>query len=301
LPEGEVLIKVAYSSLNHTDAMSASGHRGVTKRYPHTPGIDAAGCVVSDSSGRFRRGDKVVVTGYDLGMNTAGGLAQLIRVPACWLVPLPDTLSLREAMIYGTAGLTAALCMEKLLRMGASPEDGVVAVTGATGGVGSMAIALLAQQGFEVAAITGKLESSEDLARLGAKQVIDRSAFDEMIDRPLVSPQWAHAIDCLGGDYLFGLAKSLAYGGSVAACGLSAASEFKANVYPFVLRGINLLGVDSVELPLPLKIQVWEKLADAYRPPRLSSMASEITLAQVPQHLDQLLNGHAVGRYLVKL
>jgi len=301
LPEEGVLIKVAYSSLNYKDALSASGRHGVTKHYPHTPGIDAAGHVLEDASGAFCVGDEVVVTGYDLGMNTAGGLAQLTRVPANWLVPLPSMLSLREAMIYGTAGLTAALCMEKLLRMGASPSDGVVAVTGATGGVGSMAIALLAQQGFAVAAITGKLEASERLAQIGAKQVIDRSTFDELVGRPLVSCQWAHAIDCLGGDYLFGLAKSLGYGGSVAACGLSAASEFKANVFPFILRGINLLGVDSVELPLEQKIRVWEKLAGVYRPPLLGSMASEISLAQAPLHLDQLLNGHAVGRYLVKL
>jgi len=301
LPSNEVLIRVVYSSLNYKDALSASGRHGVTQSYPHTPGVDAAGLVVRDASGIFCAGDEIVVTGYDLGMNTAGGLAQFICVPAHWVVPLPSTLSLREAMIYGTAGLTAALCMEKLLRMGATPGDGVVAVTGATGGVGSMAIAMLAQQGFDVAAITGKLEASESLAKIGAKQVIDRSTFDELVDRPLVSPQWAHAIDCLGGDYLFGLAKSLAYGGSVAACGLSAASEFKANVFPFVLRGINVLGVDSVELPLEQKIRMWGKLGGVYRPPMLGSMALEITLEQVPQHLDQLLNGHAVGRYLVKL
>ena len=301
LPAGELLIQVVYSSLNYKDALSAIGNRGVTKQYPHTPGVDAAGLVLEDTSGSFLPGDEVLVTGYGLGMDTAGGLAQLIRIPVSWAVRLPEGLSLRESMIYGTAGLTAALCLEKLLCMGAEPADGIVAVTGATGGVGSMAVALLAQQGFDVAAITGKLEASGHLAQLGAKRVIDRSTFDDMVGRPLVSPVWAHAIDCLGGDYLAGLVKSLRYGGSVAACGLSSSSELNANVFPFVLRGINLLGVDSVEPSLADKSKIWEKLATTYRLPLLGLMASEITLEQVPQHLDQLLNGHAVGRYLVAL
>jgi len=301
LPSGEVLVRVAFSSLNYKDALSASGNRGVTKHYPHTPGIDAAGYVVSDETGQFELDAPVIATGYDLGMNTAGGLAEYIRVPAAWLVRLPDGLSLREAMIYGTAGMTAALCVEKLLRMGAKPQDGVVAVTGATGGVGSMAVALLAQRGFEVAAITGKLEASGWLSQLGAKKVIDRSTFEELVDRPLVSEHWAHAVDCLGGDYLFGLAKSLKYGGSVAACGLSSSSDFNANVFPFVLRGINLLGVDSEKVALEHREAIWDQLAGDYRLPLLGLMASEITLAQVPLHLDQLLNGHAVGRYLVRM
>ncbi|NIB43884.1 YhdH/YhfP family quinone oxidoreductase [Pseudomaricurvus alkylphenolicus] len=301
LPDHPLLIKVAYSSLNYKDALSAHGNRGVTRQYPHTPGIDAAGTVISDTSGRFQEGDKVIVTGYDLGMNTAGGLGEYIRIPSEWAIHCPQGLSLREAMIYGTAGLTAALCINKLRTAGAKPDDGDVAVTGATGGVGSMALAMLSKLGFNVAAVTGKLEASESLSKQGASKVIDRGSLDELAAKPMAKPQWAHAVDCLGGDYLFSLVKALQYGGSVAACGLAAASNFKANVFPFILRNVNLLGVDSVELPLAVKQQVWEQLADELKLPQLGSMAQEISLEQVPQYLDQIFNGHALGRYLVKV
>ncbi|MBU3070098.1 YhdH/YhfP family quinone oxidoreductase [Aestuariicella sp. G3-2] len=301
LPEHPLLIKVSYSSLNYKDALSAHGHKGVTRQYPHTPGIDAAGTVVSDSSDTFQPGDKVIVTGYDLGMNTAGGLAEYIRIPATWAVPCPDSMTLRESMIYGTAGLTAALCINKLLQAGAQPEDGDVAVTGATGGVGSLAIAILARLGFSVAALTGKLEAAERLTGLGATKVIDRNSLDELTDKALAKPQWGHAIDCLGGDYLFSLVKSLNYGGSVAACGLASAPDFKGSVIPFILRNVNLLGVDSVELPLEVKAGIWEQLSQDYKVEKLGSMAEEISLEQVPQYLDQIHNGHALGRYLVKM
>ena len=301
LPPGELLVRVHYSSLNYKDALSAHGNRGVTRRYPHTPGIDAAGVVESDSSGTFKIGTRVIVTGYDLGMNTCGGLADYIRVPAGWALACPESLDLREAMIYGTAGLTAALSINKLLRMGAAPDDGDVAVTGATGGVGSLAMAMLSHLGFSVAAITGKLEASEMLSRLGARKVIDRASLDELASKTLAPPQWAHAIDCLGGDYLFTLAKSLQYGGSVAACGLAASPEFKANVFPFILRNVNLLGVDSVELSLADKASAWELLAGEFKPAQLHSIAEEISLAQVPHYLEQMINGQSLGRYLVRL
>ena len=301
LPENSLLIKVHYSSLNYKDALSANGNRGVTRQYPHTPGIDAAGVVVRDNSGKFKEGDKVVVTGYDLGMNTAGGLAEYISVPSEWAIACPENLTLRESMIFGTAGLTAALCINKLQKMGAQPSDGEVVVTGATGGVGTMAVAMLSKLGFTVAAVTGKLESAESLAELGAQKVIDRASLDELASKAMAKPQWAHGVDCLGGDYLFTLVKSLRYGGSVAACGLAAATDFKANVFPFILRNVNLLGVDSVELPLEEKRDVWQLLADKYKPEKLDSMATEITLEQVPHHLECIINGQAQGRYLVKI
>ncbi len=301
LPENETLIKVEYSSLNFKDALSANGNKGVTKEFPHTPGIDAAGTVVSDSSGTFNQGDSVIVTGYDLGMNTSGGLAQYIRVPASWVIASPEGLSSREAMIYGTAGLTAALCVNKLLMAGAKPEDGEVAVTGATGGVGTMAIAMLAKLGYTVAAVTGKLEANDTLTSLGATKVIDRNSLDELAAKPMARPQWAHAIDTLGGDYLFTLVKSMQYGGSVAACGLASGSTFKGNVFPFIIRNVNLLGIDSVELPLAEKRKVWSSLASDLKLANLGGMAEEITLSQTPQFLNQIINGHALGRYLVKL
>ena len=301
LPEGEVLIKVEYSSLNFKDALSANGNRGVTKTYPHTPGIDAAGVVETDSSGRFQAGDSVIVTGYDLGMNTPGGLAGYVRVPAAWVVKSPKSLSSRESMIYGTAGLTAALCINKLLQAGAKPEDGEVAVTGATGGVGTMAIAMLSKLGFKVAAVTGKLEAGDKLSALGATKIIDRNSLDELAAKPMAKPQWAHAVDTLGGDYLFTLVKSLHYGGSVAACGLASAPNFKANVFPFILRNVNLLGVDSVELPIAVKEAAWEQLSRELKLDQLGSMAEEINLDQAPQYLNQIFNGHALGRYLVRL
>lgn len=301
LPAGDVLIRVAYSSLNFKDALSAHGNRGVTRQYPHAPGIDAAGVVESDSSGQFQPGESVLVTGYDLGMNTAGGLAQYIRVPANWVVRLPAGLTARDCMIYGTAGLTAALCVGKLLSMGASPADGGVIVTGATGGVGSIAVALLSKLGFVVSAATGKLDAGERLIALGAQNIIDRDTLIENLKRPMLKPQWAHGVDCLGGEHLFGIVKSLHYGGSVAACGLAAGADFNASVFPFILRGVNLLGVDSVELPLSVKQQMWDRLAGEFALPDLDRLATEISLEQVPSHLAQMVNGHALGRYLVNL
>ncbi|TQV81291.1 acryloyl-CoA reductase [Exilibacterium tricleocarpae] len=301
LPAGELLVEVDYSSLNYKDALSAQGNRGVTRSYPHTPGVDAAGRVLVDSSGSFQPGDPVLVCGYDLGMNTDGGLAQRIRVPSAWACRCPAGLSLREAMIYGTAGFTAALCLEKLQLLGAQPGDGEVAVTGASGGVGSFSIALLHYLGFSVVALTGKLEHSEKLAALGARRVIDRDTLQELVRKPLAKPQWAHAIDSIGGDYLFSVIKSIQYGGSVAACGLAAAAEFAGNVFPFILRNVNLLGVDSVELPRSQKQRVWDKLAGEWKLPGLDTMAEEISLAQTPEYLTRLYNGHAIGRYLVNL
>jgi len=301
LPAGEVLIRVQYSSLNYKDALSASGNRGVTKQYPHTPGIDAAGIVEQSSVSEFAPGDEVIVTGYDLGMNTSGGFAQYIRVPAAWLLKRPQGLSLRESMLLGTAGLTAALCVAKLEQAGLTPDAGSVLVTGATGGVGSIAVALLASLGYQVVAATGKPEQAEYLISLGASQVVSRSSLEQGTDKPLLKPQWVAAVDTVGGDILFNVVKALQYGGSVACCGLTAGVAFNANVLPFILRGVNLLGVDSVELPLVVKASMWDKLSLQWKLGNLESLAHEVTLAQLPAAIEQMLAAKACGRVLVKL
>ncbi len=301
LPHNDLLVEVHYSSLNFKDAMSTMGNKAITRSYPHTPGIDAAGVVLEDASGKFEAGERVLFFGYDLGMNTPGGLAQAIRVPADWAVSCPSELSLKEAMTYGTGGVTAALCIEKLQMMGARPEDGPVAVTGASGGVGSVSIALLTQLGFSVAAITGKLEESEKLCALGARQVLDRNILSELDERLVGKPQWAHAIDTLGGNYLFNLVKSVAPGGGVASCGLAAGTHFQGNVFPFITRGVSLLGVDSMMLPLAQKRHIWQRIATDMKLPNLEDFSEEIALALVPEYLTRMFNGHSIGRYVVNL
>lgn len=302
LPPNPVSIAVSHSSLNYKDALSAFGNRAITREYPHTPGIDAAGTVVADVSGTFSPGQKVLVTGYDLGMNTAGGLAERIAVPAEWVTPLPQGLTLREAMVLGTAGMTAALCVEKLLEAGARPEDGEVLVTGATGGVGSIAVALLAKLGFRVAAVTGKLESAEFLTGLGAWKVLDRETLAPFANKAIAKPLWAWAVDTVGGETLFNVIKCLKYGGGVAACGMASGAQFQANVFPFILRGISLLGVDSVELPLQKKAEVWEKMAGPwYIGEQLQKIAEDISLDQAPEFLARLHRGHGIGRYVVDM
>lgn len=301
LPAGEVLIRVRYSSLNYKDALSAIGNRGVTRRYPHTPGIDAAGVVEQSSAGEFAVGDEVLVTGYDLGMNTPGGFGQYIRVPAAWVIRRPDNLGLREAMVLGTAGLTAALCVEKLEQMGLTPEVGTVLVTGASGGVGSLAVKLLARLGYHVAASTAKLERAEWLHRLGARQILDRATLADGVGKPLLDQQWAGAVDTVGGDILFNVIKSLEYGGSVACCGMTAGTKFEAGVFPFILRGVNLLGVDSVELPLMAKAALWDKLSVQWKLDDLDSLTREVGLEELPDTISQILAGKMVGRVVVDL
>ena len=300
LPDGEVLIRVQYSSLNYKDALSATGNRGVTRTFPHTPGIDAAGVVEHSKVAEFTAGDEVIVTGYDLGMNTYGGMAQYIRVPAAWVIKRPAGLSLRESMILGTAGLTAALCVDKLLRAGLTVDAGPVLVTGATGGVGSIAIVLLKQLGFDVTAVTGKTEQAEFLRQLGAKQVIDREALTVGTDKALLKPQWAGVVDTVGGDILFNAVKSLQYGASAACCGLTAGIDFKASVLPFILRGVNLLGVDSVELPLVNKASMWDKLSLQWKMD-LDNLVKEISLKDVPNAIATMLASQQTGRTLVRI
>ncbi|UNG20725.1 YhdH/YhfP family quinone oxidoreductase [Stutzerimonas zhaodongensis] len=301
LPAGEVLIRVSYSSLNYKDALSASGNRGVTRNFPHTPGIDAAGKVAESSVADFSVGDEVIVTGYDLGMNTAGGFGQFIRVPAAWVIKRPVGLSLREAMALGTAGLTAALCIDKLEQAGLEPTDAPILVTGATGGVGSIAIALLSRLGYKVAAVTGKAEQGDFLRKLGATQVVERSALQAGTEKPLLKEQWAGAVDTVGGDILFNVVKSLQRGASVACCGLTAGTNFQANVLPFILRGVNLLGVDSVEIPLVVKASMWDKLSVQWKLPNLDDLVQEISLEQLPEAIERTLAGQQTGRMLVRL
>ncbi|MEK1908283.1 MAG: YhdH/YhfP family quinone oxidoreductase [Pseudomonas sp.] len=301
LPAGDVLIRVQYSSLNYKDALSASGNRGVTRSYPHTPGIDAAGVVAESAVGEFAVGDEVIVTGYDLGMNTSGGYGQYIRVPAAWVIKRPAGLSLRESMLLGTAGLTAALCIDKLEQAGLTPAAGQVLVTGATGGVGSIAVALLTRLGYSVAASTGKAEQGEFLRQLGAQQIVPRSDLQDGADKAMLKERWGGAVDTVGGDILFNVVKSLRYGASVACCGLTAGIGFKASVMPFILRGVNLLGVDSVELPLVVKASMWDKLSLQWKLGNLDSLAEEVTLEQLPKAIEQILAGKLVGRVLVNL
>lgn len=301
LPAGDVLIEVQYSCLNYKDALSNIGNRGVTRNYPHTPGIDAAGIVRKSDSDRFSSGQQVIATGYDLGMNTAGTFAEMIRVPADWVLPLPEGLSARESMIIGTAGFTAAQCVEKLMHNGLETSDGPVLVTGASGGVGIMAVALLAKLGFAVTASTGKEASHELLKSLGAAEIIDRNALSEANPRPLLKPQWAGAVDVVGGETLSNVVKSLRYGASVACCGLVESPEFPATVFPFILRAANLLGIDSAEAPPEKKIALWKRLASDWKPAGLENIATEISLDQLSESLDTVLRGQALGRFLLRL
>ncbi len=302
LGSGGVLVRVQWSSLNYKDALSATGNKGVTRHFPHTPGIDAVGVVEEAGDGPFSQGDAVICTGYDLGMNTDGGFAEYIRVPAEWLVPLPEGLSARDAMVLGTAGLTAALCVESLLDTGVNPDQGPVLVTGATGGVGSVSVAILSKLGFNVAAVSGKADAVDWLKGLGAAQVISRDEYMENAGKPMLKEQWAGAIDCVGGDALTTALKSVKYGGSVAACGLAGSPDLNMTVFPFILRSVNLLGVDSVELPVEIKQQMWQLLADEWIPRDMAQLeAAEIGLDEVNDWVAKILKGGVRGRVVVRL
>lgn len=301
LPAGELLVKVHYSSLNFKDALSATGRPGVTKQYPHTPGIDAAGEVVECSDGSFAPGDQVVVTGYDLGMNTAGGFGQYIRIPSHWAVRLPEGLTLRESMIIGTAGFTAGLSVWKLVRNGVQAGDGEILVTGATGGVGSMAVALLAKAGYRVVAATGKDSERDYLLSLGAVGVIGRDDVLVGAERPMLKERWAGVVDVVGGEMLAAALKSTRYGGTVTCCGLVGSADLPINVFPFILRGVSLLGIDSAQCPREPRLAVWELLAGQWKPATLETIAAECTLQTLEGKIQAMLVGNLRGRTLVNL
>lgn len=299
LPDGEVLVRVCYSSLNYKDALSATGAKGVTRSYPHTPGIDGAGTVVESASPHWHSGDEVIVTSYDLGMNTDGGFAGYIRVPAEWVLRCPKELTLRQAMICGTAGFTAALCVQALEDRGIRPESGEVLVTGATGGVGSMAVSLLGTRGYRVVAATGKLDAADWLRELGAQEVIPRESLTDNSARPLLNARWAAAVDTVGGDILAATLKAMSYRGAVSCCGMAASAELHTTVFPFILRAVSLLGVDSQNTPRGLRERIWARLAEDWRADRFDAIATEITLNQVSEHIERLLKGQVRGRILL--
>ena len=301
LPEGDVLIRVTHSSLNYKDALSAIGNRGVTRSYPHTPGIDAAGEVAESDAADFKPGDRVLVTGYDLGMNTAGGFGQYIRVPADWVVPIPEDLNAEQSMIYGTAGITAALSVYHLENRGIAPEGGPILVTGATGGVGSLAVSFLAKAGYEVVGVSGKSDAESFLKGLGAASVIGR---DEALDdsgRPLLKAKWAGVVDTVGGDMLATAIKMTKLHGSVTCCGNVASADLPLTVYPFILRGISLLGIDSQNCPMDVRRRLWKKMAGEWRIDGLDRLKQNVPLSELSGHIDEILAGKKKGRTVVEL
>jgi acrylyl-CoA reductase (NADPH) len=301
LPVGEVLINVKYSSLNYKDALSATGNKGVTRKYPHTPGIDAAGVVAESNHESFKAGDEVIVTGYDLGMNTSGGFSEFIRVPAQWVVKLPKNLSLMESMIYGTAGFTAALSVFKMIEAGVKSEDGEILVTGATGGVGSTAVSILNKLGYSVIAGTGKPEAKDMMIKTGAKDIILREELDDKAGKALLRERWAGVIDTVGGNILATAIKCTKYGGAVTACGNVASHEFSSSVYPFILRGVSLLGVDSVQCPMKLRVRLWDLLSSEWKPDNLGLNVEEVSLEGLEEKIDAILGGKITGRILVNI
>ncbi len=301
LPSGELLIRVSWSSLNYKDALSATGNPGVTRNFPHTPGIDAAGTVAACSDGSFNIGQQVLATGYDLGMNTSGGFGQYIRVPSAWAVPLPDGLTLKESMMLGTAGFTAALSVLKLAAGGVMPEQGEILVTGASGGVGSIAVALLAKAGYRVTASTGKIAEEAFLRGLGATEVMQRDELLQGAERPMLKERWAGVVDVVGGETLAAAIKSTRYGGSVTCCGLVGSADLNMNVFPFILRGVSLLGIDSVQCPMEPRRKVWQKLATEWKLENLGDAVHEITLEGLEPAIQAMLRGESKGRTVVNL
>ncbi|MEK4760425.1 acryloyl-CoA reductase [Viridibacillus sp. FSL E2-0187] len=302
LPDGDVLIKVSYSSINYKDSLATIPNGNIVNTYPFVPGIDLAGIVVSSNDSRFQEGDEVIATSYEIGVSHFGGYSEYARIPANWIVRLPKGLTLKEAMIIGTAGFTAALSVLRLEENSASPEKGKVLVTGATGGVGSFAISILSTLGYQVEASTGKESEQEFLRSLGATSIVSREEVYDGKIRALGKQKWAAAVDPVGGEPLASLLSQIQYGGSVAVSGLTAGTKLPTTVFPFILRGINLLGIDSVYCPMETRLKVWDRLASDFKPENLEKfIQQEVTLQQLPEVLPTLLKGQAKGRTLVKL
>jgi putative YhdH/YhfP family quinone oxidoreductase len=301
LPDGDVLIRVACSSLNYKDALAAAGHQGVNRLYPHIPGVDAAGVVVESGVYEFVPGDEVLVTGFQMGANRWGGFAEYVRVPAEWVVPRPDGLTLQECMMLGTAGLTAGLAIDVLQKFVPAGSEGPIVVSGASGGVGSMAVAILAKLGYQVSAVTGKPLAADFLRSLGAKEILPREAVDDMGGRPLLSSHWAGGVDTVGGNVLASILRATRHSGCVAACGMTAGTELAMTVYPFILRGVTLAGVDAALCPLLRRHSLWWRLAGAWKPERLADMVRIIELDEVGTCIDDMLASHVIGRYVIRL
>jgi len=300
LQKDEILIQVHYSSLNYKDALSASGNKGVTKNYPHTPGIDAVGTVVSSESPKFRVSESVIVTSYDLGMNTDGGFAQYVKVPAAWAVKLPENLTMKEAMTIGTAGLTAGMSVLRLSEI-VQPEDGPIVVSGATGGVGSISLGILKKMGYKTVAITGKETAVSFLKSVGADEVILREDFEKMDKKPLLKPIYAGGIDTVGGVILENIIKCTRAMGAVTCCGNVASPKIELTVFPFILRGVTLIGIDSQNYPMRYREKVWEKLSNAWKTDQMTATATEIPLTSLNEKIDLMLQGKLQGRTVVAL
>lgn len=302
LPEGDITINVKYSSLNYKDALSSIGNRGVTRNYPHTPGIDAAGIVTESNDDDIKKGDKVLVTGYDLGMNTSGGFEEYIRVPKEWVIKLPENLTLKESMIYGTGGFTAAISVYKLMKLGrVKPNDGEILVTGATGGVGSTAIKILSKLGYDVIGATGKSAEKDIVVNMGAKDIIDRHDFEDKSGKAMLKSKWAGVIDTTGGNMVSSAIKSVKYGGSVTTCGNVAGDKFESSIYPFILRGVNLFGIDSVNVDYELRNIIWSLLSNDWKVDTLHDNVNEIGLDELSEVIDKMLDGKHIGRTIVNL
>lgn len=301
LPPGDVLIEVECSSLNFKDALATQAHPGVVRELPHVPGIDCAGTVATSNSESLSAGDQVLVTGYELGAPRWGGFSGFVRVPAEWVVPLPQGFSPRDAMAYGTAGFTAAQCVGAIRHHGIEPENGEVVVTGATGGVGLVSIALLANLGYSVVAVTGKSEMAEPLQQLGAKEIVPREEVNDTSGKPLLSERWAAAVDTVGGNTLATLLRSAKHRGCVAACGLVGGDDLPTSVYPFILRGVTLAGIDSAKCPRGPRLEVWQRLFGDWNVlDRLQPVIREVTLTGVLGEVEKMLAGKNFGRVLVR-
>ncbi|MFO1493926.1 MAG: oxidoreductase [Lysobacterales bacterium] len=301
LNPGEVTIRTAYSSVNYKDALAGTGRGKILRQFPLVGGIDVAGHVVESRDPRFREGDAVLVTGSGLSEHRDGGYSEYLRLESEWVVPLPPNLSLREAMGIGTAGFTAALCLWRMLSVGQRPEMGPIVVTGATGGVGMLAIDIYTRAGFEVHAITGKPEQFDQLIALGARQCIAREGL-YFGQRPMESATWAGAVDNVGGDMLSGLTRMIKPWGSIASCGLAGGIELHTTVMPFIIRGISLLGINSSGTPYAIRADLWQRLAQEWRPRHLEQIVTrEVGLEDLPAVFDTLMAGGALGRTVVRI
>ena len=299
LPDNNTLIKVKYSSLNYKDALSASGNKGVTRKYPHTPGIDAAGIIEETTSEKFKKGDEVIVTGYDMGMNTFGGFGEYIKVPEEWIIKKPNNLSLSESMAFGTAGLTAGLCLRKLLQHGLKPDDGKVFVSGVTGGVGIISLMLFSKLGFQVTAITGKMNEKDLLMDLGANEVIDRNDLDIDLVSPLQKPIYSGGIDAVGGKILSNLICSTSQRAAIACCGMVGGLTLDTSIFPFILRGLSLFGIDSAESLLKVKEEVWNSFSSDWKLENIDQNIKDISLDELPFEIEKILKGKQIGRVRV--